>query len=725
MSLGGNNSAQPKLIAQITEFTVLSVQVDTSADLTDTHTPPTWSDVTGLHVVGPDNVTVPITHIDSEDDRLNITVAHELDVRAQYAITVDGVGPHNTTITIPAIAGAVVRTDEFDRRFFYDGNDLGATYAADATSFALWAPTAASVEVVTFIDSSSASAPERDSVPMTYDRGVWRATIQGDIDGTAYIYRVTFANGMVNDSPDPYATAAVVNGHRSVVLAPERVTIDGFARMEPFGGPEDAIIAETHVRDFSISPTSGVSKDHRGRFLGMVEPGTVNSCGRPTTLDYVRELGITHLQLQPIFDFASVDEAAALSDDNYNWGYDPYNYNVPEGSFATDPANPASRIVEAKRMIRGLHEAGLRVIMDVVYNHVFDAADHPFQLTVPGYYFRYRADGTLSSDSCCGNDVASERLMVRQYIVHSVQYWAQQYGLDGFRFDLMGLIDIPTMQQIRETLDAIDPSMIIVGEGWQMCTTLPASMMATQGNAAQLNTERSTISFFNDSMRDALKGSALNDHERGFISGVHGLEGVVLDNMLGAQHIAPYASARQVVQYAEIHDNMTLYDKLAFTLPDDSESVRMQRLMLANAAIMMAHGVAEFQLGQEFGRTKHGDGNSYRSGDRVNAIDWDRMNNPTYGQGVEDMRRLIVQRRQTPQLREWDYNVIARTTDVMYAQDGVVAYATLCDDFGDNAPQAQLITALNANESTVEVHEPDGELARIPALDYLCAREIS
>ena len=485
------------------------------------------------------------------------------------------------------------------------------------------------------------------------------------------------------------------------------------------------MIAETHIRDLTKNANSGVSEANRGKYLGVVEEGTKNSQGKATGLDYLKQLGITHVQIQPMFDYASVDETKALDDSNYNWGYDPENYNVPEGSYSSNASDPSTRIVEAKEMVNGLHKNGLRVIMDVVYNHVADASTNPFNLTVPGYYFRYNADGSMVNNSGCGNDTASERAMMRKYIVDSVTYWAKNYNVDGFRFDLMGLEDLETMKEVRAALDKIDPGIIIVGEGWDMNTTMDKSKMSIQPNAYELdNTDSngtktgSTVSFFNDSIRDGLKGSVFSDTDTGFISGKKDQENLILHNMLGCPYDTSegattcwngnaqdhYQTASQVVQYAEIHDNMTLYDKLVKSVPNDDEATRTKRAELADSAVFLAQGISEIQLGQEFLRTKNGDGNSYKSGDSVNAIDWDRLNDANYGASAEYVKGLIALRKKVAAFRMSDYDQIANNTKVLQAKDGVVAYQVKDDD-------GTYVVILNANDA-------DSTVSGLTAGDY-------
>ncbi|PAU69522.1 Amylopullulanase [Bifidobacterium italicum] len=665
-----------------------------------------------VKVTDADGNKLAIADVKTDGTVVTVTLKDDLDLTAKYTVTIEGFG------SADAVAGSVVRTDAFDKEYAYDGDDLGATWGKDGSTFKLWAPTAAKVELVTFKASDTADAPEDKTVAMKRGaKGVWSAT-ETVAPGTAYVYRVSFADGTKNDSPDPYARASVVNGRRSVVLSDEQTTVEGSDRMAPFSKNTDAVIAETHVHDFSSNANSGVSEANRGKYLGMIENGTKNSEGKATGVDYLKELGVTHVQIQPMYDYLSVDETKPTDDNNYNWGYDPENYNVPEGSYSSNAADPKARIVEAKEMVNGLHRNGLRVIMDVVYNHVGDVNTNPFNLTVPGYYFRYQ-NGSLVSNSGCGNDTASERAMMRKYIVDSVTYWAKEYNMDGFRFDLMGLHDLETMKAVRAALDAIDPSIVIVGEGWDMNTTMDKSLMSIQPNAYELDTHNSTVAFFNDSIRDGLKGSVFSDEDTGFATGKADTEQLILNNMLGCRNgdefdgayctngnaNVKYDNANQIVNYVEIHDNLTLNDKLnvsMFGAKTDGEldegqvAQKVAASKLANSSVFLANGISEIQLGQEFLRSKDGDGNSYKNAATKNALDWDRLNDAAYGDNAQYVADLIALRKKTAAFRIGDYDAIGKNSKVLKSADGVVAYE-ISDDSGT------YVVALNNNADAVSL----------------------
>ena len=645
-----------------------------------------------------------IKDVKASGNTVTITAADNLDVTKAYKVTIEDYGTQTVSL------GAVVRSDAFDKKYAYDGDDLGVTYKAEKSTFKLWAPTATKVTLRLYADSTDPKAAQTDAVTLEKSgkKGVWTFAVDKDLKDYAYDYELTFADGTVNTSADPYATAAVANGERSVVLSDKEKGYAG-KRMASFSKPTDAIITEANVRDMTINPNSGVSEANRGKYLGFVEEGTTvdgKQGAAPTGIDYLKSFGVTHVQIMPVYDYGSVDETGDLSyGAQYNWGYDPENYNVPEGSYSSDPSDPSARVKEMKQMVSGLHKNGLYVVMDVVYNHVYNASEHAFNKTVPGYYFRYDANGNLTNGSGCGNDVASERAMARKYIVDSVKYWATEYNVDGFRFDLMGLIDQTTMNQVRAALDEIDPSILAIGEGWDMTDAI-GNQETTQPNASKVK----GVAFFNDSLRDAIKGSVFSDEDTGFIAGKADKENLIATNVLGCNNKREgidenghcnngtadtnYGGADQVVQYVEIHDNLTLYDKLVKSAPNDSEETRLARAKLADSLILLSQGIADMQFGQEFLRTKGGNGNSYNAGDAVNAIDWNRT--VEQAGSVNYVKGLIALRKSIKNLHLSSYDDIAKNMTVLQQSDGVVAYRL--KDGGDT-----YVVVFNANESAATV----------------------
>lgn len=591
-----------------------------------------------------------------------------------------------------------VRSDDFDDYFSYDG-ELGALYEKEGTLLRVWTPTAKSVEVWMYADDSI-KKPSRKIAMEQKPRGIFEAYLPGDQHGTIYVYNILFLNNRESVTVDPYARATTVNGTKSVITDLLRTNPDGWGeRLPAFGLPEEAIIYELHIRDFSISETSGIK--NKGKFLGLTEKNTENPSGISTGLDYLVDLGITHVQILPMFDYATVDEAN-LTEPQYNWGYDPLNYNVPEGSYSSNPFDPFNRIIELKQMIQTLHDNGLRVIMDVVYNHVYDPKDQALERTVPGYFYRYNADGSLANGTGVGNDTASERHMMRKYIIDSVKYWAKEYHLDGFRFDLMGIHDSVTMNATREALDKIDPSIIIIGEGWEMTTPLPEELKASQKNAQAMP----RIAHFNDSIRVALKGSDFGDEkDRGFISGKNYQEDLLLRNIKGGMHLSSHSSyvdPEQVIQYVEAHDNLTLYDKLLRSNPNDSEAVRIKRHTLATSILLLAQGVPFIHGGQEFLRTKEGDANSYKSPDEINQFEWERVT--TFQQSVAYVKGLIA-------LRKSEYLFRLHTHEEIDAH-----FTTLSENFNIVAfslqnEEKKYIVVFNANRNDTIFRMEKGKYA--------------
>ncbi|WP_233231015.1 type I pullulanase [Paenilisteria weihenstephanensis] len=659
-----------------------------------------------------------------------IETAQDLPIQAALSVKTNGFGEKFVDTT------SIVRNPDFDKKFAYTGTEpLGATYGAEQSVWRLWAPTAASVKLTTYQDNlpNSAVAQSYDMTPKA--QGIWEFAAKIP-SGTAYTYELVFADGKKATSQDPYAKAATANGNRSVILDPAQMVPANWetSRMPAFTNPTDAIIYEMHVRDFSIANKDTV---HKGKYLGVIEEGTKTANGDATGIDYLKNLGITHVQILPMFDYASLDEEKHQSTSEqlgafpYNWGYDPKNYNVPEGSYSTNPYNPVTRIHEAKQMVQGLHNNGLRVIMDVVYNHVYEAGAHSFEKTVPGYYFRYGDDGKLSNGTGVGNDTASERAMMRKYMVDSVAYWAKEYHMDGFRFDLMGIHDVDTMNAIKAELNKIDPSIIVLGEGWDLGTPLASDAKANQKNASKMP----EIAHFNDSIRDAIKGSTWGGQEAepGFVNGATGKEELVAKNILAGslrdqgQGIYDFAKPSQVIQYAEAHDNLTLWDKLSYSNPNDTEADKKKMQKLATDIVLLSQGVPFIHAGQEFFRTKDRDENSYQSSDAINKLDWDR-----YADNVESVKetQAVMQLRNTePLFRMTDYAEINQKMKIIKQDENVIAYEMKEAETSYivifNANKAEKEIAIPANQYSVRIGETTTNLAtkassvKAPALSTL------
>ena len=494
-------------------------------------------------------------------------------------------------------------------QYAYSGNDLGATYSKSSTTFKVWAPTASKVQIKRYKTGSDTEtgAGIIETKDMTkQSQGVWSVTISGDLKNTYYTYLVT-VDGTTRETVDIYARSTGVNGMRGMVLDLDSTDPAGWEndkRVE-CENQTDAIIWEAHVRDFSSSSDSGMT--NKGKFLAFTETGTtVNGDGiHKTGIDYLEDLGITHVHLLPVYDYGSVDETK-LSTDQFNWGYDPMNYNTPEGSYSTNPYDGSVRVKEFKQMVQALHKKNIGVVMDVVYNHTYAGSDNKndwFNYTVPNYYYRQNAKGTFSNGSGCGNETASDRAMYQKYMIDSLTYWATEYHLDGFRFDLMGIHDTDTMNAIRAALDKIDPDILIYGEPWTADATPCPKATAVQGNMKLVSEE---IAAFNDKVRDAIKGSCFNAADPGFIQGAgyeEALKGGIQANsttMAGDSQWSKQPS--QTVTYTSAHDNYTLYDKLVKSVKGGSgygnrydDLVAMNKL--AGGIILTSQGIPIFQAG--------------------------------------------------------------------------------------------------------------------------------
>ncbi len=507
---------------------------------------------------------------------------------------------------------------EFDQLYTYQCHDLGITYHKEHTTFKLWSPLAESAEVLySFNGKDYVSKMNRE------DYGVFSLTIEGDLDGATYQYRVKI-NDEERTAIDPYAIASTPNGTKSVVIDLEKTRMPfDLENLPPMNSYCDAVIYEMHVRDFTIFPDTDV--EHKGKFLGAVEKGRRSKNGALVGLDHLVKLGITHVQLLPIFDYATVDELHP--DELYNWGYDPMQYNVPEGSFASHVEDPYSRIIDCKKMIQGFHQNGIRVNMDVVYNHMYQYETTPFEILCPGYYFRKDHCGHLSNGSFCGNDLNTERPMVRSFIVDSCLYWMKEYGIDGFRFDLMGIIDIDTMKEIEKSCRELRKDFMIYGEGWNMPTFLPDDKKTMMGNASKLL----PFAFFNDAYRDIAKGKTSQDDEmvKGYLLGqenyIEGFKFAYMGAAVDYCYPPLFSHMGQSVNYVECHDNATLYDKIMVACYNETHEQRLRRVVLINEVLLLSYGIPFIHMGQEIGLTKYRDHNSYRSGDLHNQMDYRKM----------------------------------------------------------------------------------------------------
>ncbi|WP_167578599.1 type I pullulanase [Jeotgalibacillus proteolyticus] len=590
--------------------------------------------------------------------QLTIITNEDLSLTKAYKVTISHFG------SCPVSLGDIVRTKEFDHAFGYDG-ELGALYSKEKTLFRLWSPVAHEADLLIY--SINSDSPARYRMERG-EKGTWQVEINQDLNGVSYMFRVRVGNDWI-EAADPYAKAVTINGEKSVVVDLSQTNLPNWDKPSPsFNHPEDAIIYELHIRDATIHESSGAM--HKGKYLGLAESGTKNADGVKTGLDHFADLGVTHIQLLPIFDFWTVDETKPET--QYNWGYDPKHFNAPEGSYSLDPFSPQLRISELKTLIQAIHSRGMRVIMDVVFNHVYDVPRSSFQQLVPGYYYRYADNGVLSNGTGVGNDTASERYMMRKFIIDSLLYWAKEYKIDGFRFDLMGIHDVETMNAVRKALDEVDPSIIILGEGWELDTALPESQKASQVNAHKMP----RIAHFNDSVRDHLKGNNFSDQDAGFVNGRSGCSYPVKQGITAGMSLAydrlSYQDPCQVINYVEAHDNHTLWDKLVLTNPDAPEQDLKSMHKLATSVILLSQGIPFLHAGQEFMRTKGGDHNSYRSPDSTNKLDWDRK--AEFEQEVSYVKGLIALRKSSKAFRMQTKEEIKKRLHFYPSDEHLIAY---------------------------------------------------
>lgn len=592
--------------------------------------------------------------------------------------------------------GAVTRTTEFDDAFYYDGN-LGIQYDDKETSFKLWAPTA--VRVKLRLRSPS------NSEPVIYNmqrgkKGVWQIKIQEDLEYFCYTY-VVCVNLKWEEAVDPYAVAVTANGVEGVIIDLNKTRLPK-RYLPALEHPVDSIIYETHIRDLTIHPNSGVL--YKGTYIGAGELDTKGMDGSDTCLTYLKSLGITHIELLPVHDFAGVDECGEKRE--YNWGYNPIHFNVPDGSYSLDPSDPYKRIEELKIFIDRIHQSGLRVILDVVYNHVYIRETSSFEKIVPSYYFRYDQFGMPSNGTGVGNDIASERKMVRKFIVDSVLFWLKEFQADGFRFDLMGILDIDTMKVVRWYVDEVDPSVLIIGEGWDLNTPLPPEKKANIRNQKELL----GIGQFNDAFRDYIKGSTFNLYDKGYVLGNEHYYEMTKEMISGSIGVGSmdyhlFMEPGQSVNYVESHDNHTLWDKFSFCLPDEAEEIRCRYHRLATVLVLLSQGIPFLHSGQEFFRTKKGIGNSYCSPNEINQLDWDRK--IAFQNDVEYIKGMIAIRKVHRAFRLPTAQLIRQHLRFLPLAKPLLGW--LLHDVGKYGPWASIIVLINPLKTSAEVQIPEGK----------------
>lgn len=620
-------------------------------------------------------------------------------------------------LTIPIIATTIACSNtngykSYEEYPSFQGEWTEMSYSPQSTSFMVWAPTAEAVKVNLFdegIDSDVVSSVDMKKA----DNGKWEAEIKEDLNGKFYTFNVRINGKWLGDTPGVMAKAVGVNGKRAAIINLDSTDPEGWEndKRPELKSFNDIILYEMHHRDFSVDSLSGIKNG--GKFIALTEVGTKNSYGQSTGIDHLKELGITHVHILPSYDYASVDETK-LNTPQYNWGYDPQNYNVPDGSYSTDPYKPEVRIKEFKEMVQSLHKAGIRVIMDVVYNHTFNTENSNFELTVPGYFYRFNEDGSFANGSGCGNETASNREMVRKYIVESVKHWVNEYHVDGFRFDLMGIHDIETMKTIRAELDKIDHTIFIYGEGWAAgAPKYPAEKLAMKANTWQMP----GIAAFSDEFRDSLRGSWSDDTKGAFVIGDKGHDAGIMFGISAAlphpqlkDSIKTYPKAwaaqpTQMISYVSCHDDHCIGDRLIITAPKADTKQRMRLLKLAETAVFTSQGVPFIFNGDELMRNKKGVKNSYNSPDSINVIDW-RLKKE-HNDSFEYIKGLIAMRKAHPAFRLGTAEKVYQYLEfIPTGKEGVVAFRI--NGLPEGETWKDITVILNSNSEKVEVNVPAG-----------------
>lgn len=628
-----------------------------------------------------------------------------------------------TAVSLSALAVTPSQAQSvFDNQFLsyptYAGSDMELTINPSGTHFKLWSPKAQKVRVNLY-DHGRGGSPF-DTLELTYNpaTGTWSGSADARLYGKFYTFQIFQDNKWLDETPGVWAKAVGISGKRGAIIDLATTNPDGW---DSDRGPKvnnfsDVIIYEMHHRDMSLHPSSGIA--NKGKFLALTECGTTNPQGDATGIDHLKELGITHVHILPSYDYNSVDETN-LPANQYNWGYDPQNYNAPEGSYSTNPSDPATRIREMKEMVKALHDAGIGVIMDVVYNHTAENESSNFSLTAPGYYYRHREDGSWSDASGCGNETASDHPQMANFIVNSVKYWADEYHIDGFRFDLMAIHDTETMNRVASELKALRPDIFVYGEGW----TAGDSPLAPERRALKENVSKMTdIAVFSDDIRDAIKGHYSNAEDRGFASGKPGNEETVKIGIVAAtphpqvkydkgnnSKFAYASSPQMIVNYVSCHDDLTLTDKLRKSMPEASDEQRMEVAKLAQTIVFTSQGTPFMFAGEEIFRDKKGVHNSYKSPDSINAIDWNlKSNNKDL---YNYYRGLIALRKAHPAFRLTSADQIAKHIKFdkidSQKQPNLISYSIVGHAGGDEWAEIKLV--FNGADYPQSVNIPNGK----------------
>ena len=608
--------------------------------------------------------------------------------------------------------------ESFDAYPVRKGSLSEMEYTPSVTSFHLWSPNADEVRLMLYEEAEGGHAFQTHHMKLG-DDGTWHVDVNEDLKGKFYAFNVKMQDEWLGDTPGLFAKAVGINGHRGAIIDMVQTNPTGWEndRKPALRSVADVVVYEMHHRDFSIDASSGI--EHKGQFLALTEQGTQSPEGLTTGIDHLKELGVTHVHLLPSYDYASIDEHT-FKDSHYNWGYDPQNYNVPDGSYATDPTQPLTRIMEFKQMVQALHQAGIRVVLDVVYNHTYNASTSAFEKTVPGYFYRMKPDGTFANGSGCGNETASNRPMMRKFMVESVLYWMREYHLDGFRFDLMGIHDIATMNEIRQEAQKLDPQVLIYGEGWAAETPqYAADSLAMKANIARMP----GIAAFCDEMRDGLRGPWDDDKKGAFLAGLPGNEESIKFGIVGAishpqvkmdeVNYSNKAWAQEPVQmmsYVSCHDDMCLVDRLRTSVTDLKGNDLEKLDMLAQTAVLTSQGIPFIFAGEEVMRDKKFVHNSFQSPDSVNAINW--HNKAKYQWVFNYYKGLIAMRKHHPAFRLGSAELVRQHLEFLPVEgSGVVAFR-LKDHAGGDAWN-NIIVVLNARRETAKIEVPEGKYVAV------------
>ncbi len=617
----------------------------------------------------------------------------------------------STTISCQSVKKDNFSFDDYPVR---EGGLTEMEYSPAETKFSLWSPVAEEVKVLLYESGHEGSAYVTHAMKKGTD-GTWKVTISEDLHGKFYTFNVKVDGKWLGDTPGIMAKAVGVNGKRAAVLDLNSTDPEGWENdVRPaLNNFADIVVYEMHHRDFSTDSVSGIT--NKGKFLALTEQGTKSSLGEKTGIDHLIELGVNHVHILPSYDYASVDESQ-LEKNQYNWGYDPVNYNVPDGSYSTDPYNPSVRIKEFKQMVQALHKAGIRVVLDVVYNHTFDIVNSNFEKTVPGYFYRFNSEGKYADASGCGNETASDRAMMRKYMIESVLHWVNEYHIDGFRFDLMGIHDIETMNEIRTELNKIDPTIFVYGEGWAAgAPQMPQEELAMKANAHKMP----GIAVFCDEMRDGLRGPFNNDKQGAFLTGLPGHEMSIMYGLVGCiphpqiindsvnySKEAWAAQPTQMISYVSCHDDMCLADRIKSTLPENAtmeERVALHKL--AETFVFTSQGVPFIFTGDEVMRDKKGVHNSYNSPDEINTIDWKQKT--TYREVFDYIKDLIALRKAHPAFRMGNADLVRKHMEFLPVK-GSNLIAFILKDNANGDSWKNIIVAFNSRQESAKVTIPQG-----------------